>query len=142
MNKICANCHFLGKQHSHQSPGEGVPFFVGRKERHELKNGNFTCISDMYSLRCLKEVWDERFNDNGIPLQEIVCERNREDRCFFFPYDEGTSFKAAEELQRRLQENRQLKKSHKHTVIGLWIAASGLLLSALVELFNFLSNGS
>ncbi|RUO25509.1 hypothetical protein CWE09_01870 [Aliidiomarina minuta] len=142
MDKICANCHFLGKQHSHQSHGEGVPFFIGSKERYELKKGNFSCISDMYSLRCLKEVWDERFNDNGIPLQDIVCQKNRENRCFFYPYDEGISFKAAEELQRRLQEHRQMKKSNKYTVIGLLIASMGLLINAGVELFRLLREGA
>ena len=95
----------------------------------------------MYSLKCLKEVWDERFNDNQTSLQNIVCDKDRKEQCFFYSFDEGTSFKAAEELQRRLEENRQLKKSHTYTLIGLWIAAIGLALNALIELFNFFSSG-
>jgi hypothetical protein len=45
-------------------------------------------------------------------------------------------FQAAEELQKREQENEQLKRSNLYTRIGLWIAAIGLILSAFVSLLK------
>ena len=45
-------------------------------------------------------------------------------------------FKAAEELQKREQENEQMKRSNLYTRIGLWIAAIGLIFSAIASLLK------
>ena len=45
---------------------------------------------------------------------------------------------AAVELQKRTATNRQLKTSHKLTVIGLWLAAIGLILNGIVALYKVL----
>jgi hypothetical protein len=43
------------------------------------------------------------------------------------------SIPAAKTLQERESQNAQLKRSNRYTMIGLWIAGSGLFLNALVE---------
>lgn len=43
---------------------------------------------------------------------------------------------AAVELQKRAETNRQLKTSHKLTIIGLWIAAIALLINAIVAVYE------
>lgn len=47
-------------------------------------------------------------------------------------------FNAAIELQKREEENRQLKDSNTRTTIGLWIAALGLILNAILEFIKLL----
>jgi len=46
-------------------------------------------------------------------------------------------FDAARELQKRADENRQMKRSNLYTRIGLWVAVGALAVSALVQ---FLKN--
>ena len=46
-------------------------------------------------------------------------------------------FDTATELFRLRNDNRQLKKSHWYTQIGLWLAAGGLLVTALFEILNY-----
>jgi hypothetical protein len=45
-------------------------------------------------------------------------------------------FDAARELQKRDQENRELKRSYFYTQIGLFIAAAGLFIDACVAWFS------
>ncbi|OQY01429.1 MAG: hypothetical protein B6I26_03620 [Desulfobacteraceae bacterium 4572_130] len=70
-------------------------------------------------------IWNEGVNpilkNNRINYLNTL---NRKNKCFFFPYNEsGMMFNAARELQKREQENYQLKRSHRYTIMGLWIAA-------------------
>ncbi|MCP4703699.1 MAG: hypothetical protein GY865_03735 [candidate division Zixibacteria bacterium] len=138
MKQICTNCHFLGKQHSHQAHDEGVAFYLDEEERQSIKNDKKNFISESYSCRCLMSVWDQRFNDSDAPLLDIINKKERKNKCFFFPYNEGTSFEAAKELQKRSQEHEQLNKSNKYTRIGLWVASGALLINAIVGVIKLL----
>jgi len=57
-----------------------------------------------------------------------VREIPRKGQCFFWPYDPNIKkFEAARELQKRDQENRELKRSLLYTRVGLWIAGIALI---------------
>ena len=45
-------------------------------------------------------------------------------------------FEAAKELQKREQENRQLKRSNMYTRIGLWVASLALLANAIIGILT------
>jgi hypothetical protein len=45
-------------------------------------------------------------------------------------------FPAARELQKRAEENSQMKSSNMYTRIGLWVAAGALAVSTLVEVLK------
>lgn len=132
MKKVCRNCHFLGKQHSHQAHNEGVSFYLHKEERGSLNRNDVRFISENYAIRCLMGVWDQRFNDSSIPVLQIINNTPRDNACFFYPYNEGTTFEVAKELEKRTKEYAQLKRSNKYTRIGLWVASGALLLNALV----------
>jgi hypothetical protein len=132
MKKLCRKCHFLGKQHSHQTHDEGVSFYLHKEEpRNDMK-----FISENYAIRCLMGVWDQRFNDSKTPILQMINNTPRDNTCFFYPYNEGTTFEVAKELEKRTKEHAQLKRSNKYTRVGLWVAAGALLLNALVDIIR------
>lgn len=136
MKQICNNCHFLAKEYREENTGRTLTFSVSPIERSKAEGGNVDFIEEHYCLKCQRGVWDEGVNPGKENRLNIVNETKRKGKCFFFPYDPGMMFKAAEELQRRQQENEQLKRSNLYTRIGLWIAAIALLFSAIVTLFK------
>lgn len=115
-----------------------MPFFLTEKERSSIKKENLDINFDMYAVRCLKGVWDQRFYDSGVPLDDILLNKNREEKCFFYKYDEGTTFKAAEELQRIAKEHHQMKKTNRNSVLGLWFAGFALIFNAIVEIIRLI----
>jgi len=134
MKHICRNCHFFAKET--RDPGLGSPFtnVVSIAERKTLQSGEIDFVKPYYNIQCHMGVWDEGLKPGKEDRLERLNKTNRKDKCFFFPFDPSMMFKAAIELQKRAQENRQLKQSNMYTRIGLWIAASALLLNALIKL--------
>lgn len=131
MKQICRNCHFFAKET--RDPGTGSPFSfsISQQERELVKSGNSDFIADHYCLKCHMGVWDEGLfqdKENRLDRINIVPRKN----CFYLRHDPHMLFPAAVELQKRMQENRQLKQSHMYTRIGLWFAAGALLLNALL----------
>lgn len=135
MKQICRNCHFMSKEHSDKT-GVVHIFSVSSQEREEAKNENIDFVGNHYSLNCYHGVWDEGVAPGKEKRLRIINEINRKRKCFFWPYNPEMLFKAAVELQKREQENEQLKKSNLYTRIGLWIAAIGLFFSAIVSLIK------
>ena len=131
MKQICRNCHFLCKENIDDA-GKVYKNLITEREREKVKKGEINFISDHYSLNCYLGVWDEGVIPGKQNRLNIVNGIKRNGECFFFPYNQKMLFKAAEELQKRKQENEQLKRSNLYTRIGLWIAAIGLLLTAIV----------
>lgn len=128
--RCCRNCHFFAKRIVvlHRL-NERIFLTLRPQERTNLK------VDEMEWLACAQEVWGADREVNGEEVREIV-DKPRRDQCFFWVVQEGMSFEAAKVLQERAAEHRELKKSHWHTQIGLWIAAAGLLLSALYGLLR------
>lgn len=134
MKEICRNCHFFAKET--REPGGSGPFTfsVSVDERKALQFGKADCVDPYHCLKCHMGAWDEGLKPGKEDRIERLNLTNRKDKCFFFPYDPSMMFAAAIQLQKRAQENHQLKNSNMYTRLGLWIAASALLLNALVEL--------
>ena len=111
-------------------------FSVSSQEREDVKNENIDFVGSHYCLNCYHGVWDEGVTPGKENRLRIINEIDREKKCFFWPYNSGMLFKAAIELQKREQENEQLKQSNLYTRIGLWIAAIGLIFNAIVSLIT------
>lgn len=110
MKKICRNCHFLSKEIPEPNTGRHLAFTLSQWERDDFKKGNFNKINDNFSLRCHIGVWDEGAASIKDKREAIINKINREDKCFFYPYMPGMLFNPAEILQKRSQENKELKK--------------------------------
>lgn len=118
MKHICRNCHFLSKEHRDQGGGIHI-FSVSSKERDQAINGNIDFVSSHYSLNCHHGIWDEGVAPGKENRLRIVNKINRKGKCFFWPYNPAMLFKAAVELQKREQENEQMKRSNLYTRIRL-----------------------
>jgi len=112
MKNICANCHFLAKEYREQKTGRALPYSVSSDERNKVKHGEKEFIGDMYSLKCQMGVWDEGVSPGKEDRIERLNNVDRKDQCFFFPYNPSMLFDAAIELQKRQQENHQIKRSN------------------------------
>lgn len=93
---------------------------------------------------CYKRVWSTSYlpHDHDIGAAEIEpfreqMEKNRKESCFFVEHQEGMEWPAAEDLQRLQYENRNLKRSYRHTLWGLGIAGVGLVVNAFFQVLNF-----
>jgi hypothetical protein len=138
MKYLCRNCNFLAKEYHEPNTGRNLSFSLSQSDREKAVSGQFGFIEEVFSLNCRMGVWDEGAGaDKDHRLQRVNI-TDRKDKCFFFPYDPGMLFDAAKELQRRDQENRQLKRTNWHTLIGLWIAALALLLNAALGIIRLL----
>jgi hypothetical protein len=133
MKQICQNCHFMSKE-SRNETGVVHILSVSSKEREEAKSGNIDFVGSHYSLNCYHGVWDEGVAPGKENRLRNINGTNRKRKCFFWPHNPEMLFKAAVELQKREQENEQMKRSNLYTRIGLWIAAIGLFLGVIVFL--------
>ena len=136
MKHVCRNCHFLSKEIREENTGRVLNFSVTADEREQVRNGNINFVKDHYCLKCYQGVWDEGVTPGKENRSKIVNDTNRKNKCFYWKYSPGTLFPAAVELQKRKAENEQLKRSNLYTRIGLWIAAIGLILSAITALIK------
>ena len=136
MKRNCLNCHFFSKEH-HPEHGEGVfKFSLDLEERKRFKEDPVGFDRGWYSLSCYMGVWDEGVSRVSSDEDTVLFSQERGRSCFFFPYRKAMLFPAAVEMQKREETNWQLKTTHKFTVIGLWIAGVGLVLNALVAIYN------
>ena len=129
MERICRNCHFLAGE-CRDALGKVYSFSLDAAERVDLGR-----IKDHYSLKCQMGVWDEGVAPHITSRTETIYKTPRKNLCFFWPYQRNMLFDAARELQKRDQENRELKRSYFYTLIGLFIAAAGLVGDVLLRLF-------
>jgi hypothetical protein len=128
--KNCLKCHFLTKEHRDES-GATHSFSLKPNERSILEADPVGFERGWYSYKCFMGVWDDGVSPLSKEEDSIVFSMNRNNSCFFIEYKPSMLFPAAIELQKREQENRNLKKSYKYSIIGLWLAAIGLILNAV-----------
>jgi len=83
-------------------------------------------------------VWDEGASPVSTVEDAVLFSQDRGFSCFFISYRKSMLFLAAIEIQKREEENRQLKRTNTYTVIGLWLAGFGLILNALVGMYRIL----
>ena len=136
MKYNCRNCHFLSKEIREPNTGRVLSFSVSSTEREQVESGNIDFVSEEYCLKCHHGVWDEGVIPGKENRLKIINETNRKNRCFYWSHSPGMLFTAAVELQKRQQENEQLKRSNRYTRIGLYIAAAALIFSAIISLFK------
>ena len=125
----CINCHFLAKD-LRDGAGSAYSFSWTKKDRDGRS------IDDQYAPRCHFGVWDAGIDPSVRQRLDSVLSLDRGRECFFIETHEGMSFPAARELQRRREENSQLKRTNRYAVIGLWIAAAALTASLLLEVYK------
>jgi hypothetical protein len=131
MKRSCINCHFLSKEYVEDNTGRRLNFCVSDEERKQIKSHRKNVIKEYYSTECHMGVWREGATKKD-DFFEIVNSTNR-GNCFFYPFQGEMLFKAAEELQKREQDRRELKRSNMYTRIGLWVASGALFLNALLS---------
>lgn len=136
MKPICRHCHFLSKEHREGNAGRAIAYPLNKQEREKAAQSPHEVVADYYSLNCHMGVWDEGVSGSIDERNTVINLTLRESSCFFFPYHPAMLFDAARELQKRADENMQMKKSNRYTRIGLWVAAGALAVSALVEILR------
>ena len=119
----CKDYHFLAN--THRGRDGSYTFSWDREDRGDLR------VKDYWSAHCRMGVWDTGVSPQSAEAPRTIIQKPRGiDECFFIEVQEAMLFPAAEKLQERRTENRNLKRSHRHTQIALWIAAAGLLFAA------------
>lgn len=132
MKPVCRNCHFLSKEYREENTGRVLTFSLNKQERDKATSTPQEMVAQHYSLNCHCGVWDEGISGQTLERNSIVNLVRRDSDCFFFPYHPAMLFDAARELQKRADENKQMKRSNLYTRIGLWVAAGALTLNTLV----------
>ncbi len=135
MKHTCINCHFLAKEYR-DNGGKPLSFTVSEKERKVANQGDEKFVNDTHSLKCHMGVWDEGLYANENSRIDCVSLIKRNNKCFYFPFDQSMMFDAAKELQKREQEFRQLKSSHMYTRIGLWLSSIALIAHAVIGILR------
>ena len=110
-----------------------LAFTLTQLEREKVAQTPDEDVFKHYSLNCHMDVWDEGVMGGMQERNSMINHTPRASNCFFYPYNPAMLFDAAKELQKRQEENRQLKDSNSYTRIGLWIAAGALAVNALIE---------
>jgi hypothetical protein len=136
MKAICRDCHFLAKEQREENTGRQLSFTLNERERDLVRSDPTNAVDDNFTLKCHMGVWDEGVRPPASSRDITLNKTRRGTDCFFFPYSPAMLFEAARELQKRREENRQLKRSNLHTRIGLWIAAGALLANVIITLLK------
>ena len=110
MKQCCRNCHFLAKSVWILAEDASVAWSRSERDTGRLSSGWFRA-------RCAKGVWMATPQE---PLDAILdLERKG---CYFMEVQEGMKFATAVDLEVRDREDLKWKRSHRLSVIGLWIA--------------------
>ena len=133
MSKTCVGCHFLATELPQNATGTAFTFTLSEEDRRATQERGFPDLQEMYILKCHMGVWDQGLGLAREELAKRILQGGRESACFFFPFRKGMMMPAAVELQQREAQNRELKRSHLYTRIGLWIAALALAVSAVLQ---------
>ena len=102
------------------------------------RRADYLWMSEKTAVCCHKGVWIQDRPSRDPEVFQYNLSQNRKDSCFFVEHKDGMSADAADELQRRLHENRQFKKSIQYTQWGLAVSAAGLVISGIVMLIELL----
>lgn len=133
--EACIRCHFLERSI------ERSPFGVVDEQRTAILNDDYSWLHDS-PLSCYMGVWDEGYTPELRQMRrKTIVETPRKDFCFYFEHRPGMLFPAAKTLQEREAQLREAARDRRHTIIGLWIAATALIVSVLVNLAPYIWNG-
>lgn len=108
---------------------------LNESDRSEVAKGNLDFVEDHHILKCHMGVWGDGVNQAKEDRNQVINKTGRKDKCFFFPYQPGMLFKAAEEFQ-KMEQNRQFKRFNICTRVGLWVVSIGLLVNAIIGILG------
>jgi len=85
---------------------------IDEETRQNMANGKLRNISAQ--PQCRRNIWrsGEHWDPDDV-FREITSVRGEE--CFFYPFTEGMTWDAAEELERRTASSREAEKDRKLT---------------------------
>ena len=78
-------------------------------------------------------VWDTRIDPSLDDHLDEITNRDRKGSCFFMEIQDGMSFPAAKELERRASDRRAFLTTTRVAVGGLLIATIGHVIGLLVK---------
>lgn len=136
MKRHCLNCHFLCRSYREENTGRELKSSLNEEIRESLETDPVGYDRGWYLLQCHMGVWDEGVSPVATAEDAVLFLQERGYSCFFIPYRKSMLFPAATEIQKREQENRQLKKTNTYTAIGLWLAGIGLILNGIMALYQ------
>jgi hypothetical protein len=131
MKHSCANCHFFSRAILLKN-NQTTSSSINLEERRKLiKQKHKPEVYTSSVLICHKGVWNEAITPlNDFYRSTVDLNRNN---CFFYPHQNNMLYSAAEELQKRECEYKELKRSNLYTRIGLWLATGALLVNTLIN---------
>lgn len=135
----CISCHFLAQQ---AAPGSDLVTHILTEYRSRLKAGDFKWLG-VCRIGCYFQVWDvncyledERGKASSGNSSRQLSEVPRND-CFYMPYKPGVSFEGADRLLQKQESYSEASQDRKHTRYALYIAAAGVIASAIVGIASF-----
>lgn len=152
MKHRCRDCHFLSKESESYNASESWD----NKDRDEYwpkynRNNDPSMVNHyefykIHTVGCYKSIWSKKYDEFGDgaskqSLEKIIL-RNRAEKCFFVEYHPGMPHLIAEELFKVRYDTRNLKRSLKWTIIGLFVAAFSSLISIAFQIYNTFWNSS
>jgi len=140
MKRNCINCHFLSKSSREHNSNREITYSLNKNERTTLQKDPVGFDRGYSSLQCHMGVWDEGISPVAIKEDQQLLTQNRKRTCFYIPYRKSMLFKAAIEIQKREEENSQLKKTNSYAVSGLMLAAIGLIINAVINYLKYVSS--
>ena len=81
-------------------------------------------------------MWDAGYDFDPKKRHELLVKKDREGFCFYFENHPGMFMPAAKVLQERAASKMEMSTDRRLTLIGLWIAALGLLASVVFEIYK------
>ena len=130
--EACVNCHFFVKQYRGEDGDHTME--VAQPQREKTRQNNYDWLHERYSLMCSFQVWDEGYRFDKNKVHELLVETNRADICFFWRFRPSMLLPAAKTLQAREAQDKYVSKDRKLTVVGLWVAATALMIDVYLRL--------
>ena len=134
--RYCVDCHFLVKWT--RIDGETHTYVLNDEERRKSREGDYGWVGNEWALACDFRVWDEGTRPDTGLRSNLIMKTNRSESCFFRKYHPGMLLPAARILQEREMLASEARKDRRLTIYGLYIAAIGLVVNAVVSIASLI----
>ena len=124
--QVCADCHFFCR-HYRSHNGQDFTFEIQSKSRDLAVAGDFSWQRPTEAIACNKGIWDESVGLRETSKAQQVAETDRRGRCYYFKYQPGVLFPAAEKLQQEASSRSSEKLRLRLTIYALMLTVVGLL---------------
>lgn len=130
--QVCADCHFFCR-HYRSHNGQDFTFEIQRKSRDLAVAGDFSWQRPTEAIACHKGIWDEGAGLRESSKAQQVSETDRRGRCYYFKYQPGVLFPAAEKLQQEASSRSSEKLKLRLTIYALILTIAGMLVKLVLE---------